>query len=79
MQLDYNMTHTLGCQSMAVVGRSGFSELWLVYAGTSKNGTAFGLQMSQAGFSAHNVEVRPTSATSLSHNIFHIVAISGVS
>uniref|UniRef100_H2V0X9 Integrin, alpha 11a n=1 Tax=Takifugu rubripes TaxID=31033 RepID=H2V0X9_TAKRU len=24
--------------------------------GTSKNGTAFGLQMSQAGFSAHNVE-----------------------
>lgn len=30
---------------------------WLVYTGTSTNGTAFGLQMSQAGFSAHNVEV----------------------
>lgn len=27
-------------------------------AGTSKNGTAFGLQMSQAGFSTHIVEVR---------------------
>lgn len=36
---------------------------WLVYTGTSKNGTAFGLQMSQAGFSAHNVEVSVTSAT----------------
>lgn len=36
---------------------------WLIYAGTSKNGTAFGLQMSQAGFSAHNVEVSLTSAT----------------
>ncbi|GLD73757.1 integrin alpha-11 isoform X3, partial [Lates japonicus] len=30
--------------------------------GTSKNGTAFGLQMSQAGFSAHNVEFLFTSS-----------------
>ncbi|MEQ2200962.1 Integrin alpha-11, partial [Xenoophorus captivus] len=37
--------------------------------GTSKNGTAFGLQMSQAGFSAHNVEVSLTDATPLSHAI----------
>lgn len=36
---------------------------WFVCTGTSKNGTAFGLQMSQAGFSAHNVEVSLTSAT----------------
>ncbi|MEQ2171533.1 Integrin alpha-11 [Goodea atripinnis] len=41
----------------------------LVYTGTSKNGTAFGLQMSQAGFSAHNVEVSLTDATPLSHAI----------
>jgi len=36
-----------------------FSCVFLLFlcAGTSKNGTAFGLQMSQAGFSTHIVEV----------------------
>lgn len=56
----------------------------LVSTGTSKNGTAFGLQMSQAGFSAHNVEVSLTNAPPLSHAIchcktIHIVSISAAS
>lgn len=42
-----------------------------VYTGTSKNGTAFGLQMSQAGFSAHNVEVSCTYTITLSHPVYH--------
>ena len=46
---------------------------WHVYTGTSKNGTAFGLQMSQAGFSSHNLEVSlhssSTSSTQLKSSV----------
>lgn len=38
---------------------------WSSSTGTSKNGTAFGLQMSQAGFSSHFVEVSLTTAASI--------------
>lgn len=38
---------------------------WSSSTGTSKNGTAFGLQMSQAGFSSHFVEVSLTTAAGI--------------
>uniref|UniRef100_A0AAV2LSQ3 VWFA domain-containing protein n=1 Tax=Knipowitschia caucasica TaxID=637954 RepID=A0AAV2LSQ3_KNICA len=46
--------------------------------GTSKNGTAFGLQMSQAGFSAHTVEVSPGKSTVSRLDLPQVQRVHGV-
>lgn len=40
--------------------------------GTSQNGTAFGLQMSQAGFSSHIVEVSLALDHSIQYNLIYL-------
>lgn len=69
--LNVKQLQCLSPHNMTMVGRWSLSVAdWLVYTGTSKNGTAFGLQMSQAGFSAHNIEVSLTlTATTSPHTI----------